>query len=161
MSPKEKLNLRLQKGFHICVGLDSDINKIPKHLRNNENAILNFNKSIIESTYDIAAAFKINFAFYEKDGDKGFELLSKTLQLIPNDILVIGDAKRGDIGNTSLMYAQSMFEHFKLDASTLSPYMGYDSLSPFIDYQENIHFILALTSNPGSFDFEKLEFVIF
>jgi len=157
MSPKEKLNLRLQKGFHICVGLDSDINKIPKHLRNNENAILNFNKSIIESTYDIAAAFKLNFAFYEKDGDKGFELLSKTLQLIPNDILVIGDAKRGDIGNTSLMYAQSMFEHFKLDASTLSPYMGYDSLSPFIDYHQNIHFILALTSNPGSFDFEKLE----
>lgn len=157
MSPKEKLNSRLQSGFHICVGLDTDINKIPSHLRNSENAVLNFNKAIIDSTYDIAAAFKINFAFYEKEGPKGFDLLSKTLSLIPDDILVIGDAKRGDIGNTSLMYAQSMFEHFKLDASTLSPYMGYDSLSPFIDYKENIHFVLALTSNPGSFDFEKLE----
>ena len=84
-------------------------------------------------------------------------MLSKTLSLIPEDILVIGDAKRGDIGNTSQMYAQAMFEHFKLDSSTLNPYMGYDSLSPFIDYTENIHFILALTSNPGSLDFEKLE----
>ncbi|MBU0475187.1 MAG: orotidine-5'-phosphate decarboxylase [Bacteroidetes bacterium] len=157
MSPKEKLNSKLQKGFHICVGLDTDINKIPPHLRNNENAILDFNKAIIDNTHDIAAAYKINFAFYEKEGQKGFSLLSKTLRLIPDNILVIGDAKRGDIGNTSSMYAQSMFEHFKLDSSTLNPYMGYDSLSPFIDYRENIHFILALTSNPGSFDFEKLE----
>lgn len=157
MNAIEKINNRLEKDYHICVGLDSDINKIPEHLRNEDDAILKFNKAIIESTSDIAAAFKINFAFYEKEGAKGMELLSRTLKLIPNDVLVIGDAKRGDIGNTSQMYAQSMFEHYKLDASTLSPYMGHDSLSPFIDYVENIHFILALTSNPGSYDFEKLD----
>ena len=159
MNAIEKISNRLEKGYHICVGLDSDINKIPEFLRNNDDAILKFNKSIIESTSDIAVAFKINFAFYEKEGAKGMELLSRTLELIPDDVLVIGDAKRGDIGNTSLMYAQSMFEHYKIDASTLSPYMGYDSLSPFIDYSENIHFILALTSNPGSHDFEKLDLV--
>jgi len=157
MNAIEKITNRLEKGFHICVGLDSDINKIPEYLRSEENAVLKFNKAIIESTSDIAAAFKINFAFYEKEGSKGMELLSRTLELIPDDVLVIGDAKRGDIGNTSKMYAQSMFEHYNLDASTLSPYMGHDSLSPFIDYSKNIHFILALTSNPGSFDFEKLD----
>ncbi len=84
-------------------------------------------------------------------------MLARTLELIPDDILVVGDAKRGDIGNTSKMYARSLFDHFKLDASTLSPYMGKDSLSPFLDYTDKIHFILALTSNPGSHDFEKLE----
>ncbi len=157
MNAIEKINNRLEKGYHICVGLDSDVNKIPEHLRNEDDAILQFNKAIIKSTSDIAAAFKINFAFYEKEGAKGMELLSRTLELIPDDILVIGDAKRGDIGNTSQMYAQSMFDHYAIDASTLSPYMGHDSLSPFIDYSENIHFILALTSNPGSHDFEKLE----
>lgn len=156
MTPKEKLNTRLNKGFHICVGLDTDINKIPVHLRETKNAVLQFNKAIIERTSDIAVAYKINFAFYEREGDKGFEMLQRTLELIPEDVLVIGDAKRGDIGNTSQMYAQSIFEHFNVDASTLSPYMGYDSLSPFIDYTENINFILALTSNPGSHDFEKL-----
>ncbi len=159
MLPKEKLTARLQKGYHICVGLDTDINKIPPHLKNNEDAILNFNKAIIEQTNDIAVAYKINFAFYEKEGAKGMELLARTLKLIPEDVLVIGDAKRGDIGNTSLMYAQSLFEHYKIDASTLSPYMGEDSLSPFINYENNINFILALTSNPGSHDFEKLELV--
>jgi orotidine-5'-phosphate decarboxylase len=159
MLPKEKLVKRLNEGFHICVGLDSDINKIPLHLRDNPNSILDFNKAIIEQTNDIAAAYKINFAFYEKDGQKGFDLLSKTLEIIPKDVLVIGDAKRGDIGNTSNMYAQSMFEHFNLDSTTLSPYMGFDSVSPFIKYTANISFILALTSNPGSKDFEKLELV--
>ncbi len=157
MNAIEKINSRLENGYHICVGLDSDINKIPKHLRSEDDAILKFNEAIIKSTSDIAAAFKINFAFYEKEGARGMELLSRTLELIPDDVLVIGDAKRGDIGNTSQMYAQSMFEHYRIGASTLSPYMGYDSLSPFIDYAENIHFILALTSNPGSHDFEKLD----
>ena len=159
MNSIEKISNRLEKGYHICVGLDSDVNKIPKFLRDSDDAILKFNKAIIENTSDIAAAFKINFAFYEKEGAKGMELLSRTLELIPDDVLVIGDAKRGDIGNTSLMYAQSMFEHYNLDASTLSPYMGYDSLAPFIDYSENIHFVLALTSNAGSHDFEKLDLV--
>ena len=159
MLPKEKLTARLEKGFHICVGLDTDVNKIPHHLLKSENPILEFNKAIIDKTHDIAAAYKINFAFYEKEGAKGMELLSRTLELIPKDVLVIGDAKRGDIGNTSQMYAQSLFDHYKIDASTLSPYMGKDSLSPFIDYADNINFILALTSNPGSHDFEKLDLV--
>ncbi len=156
MLPKEKLVTKLEKGFHICVGLDTDINKIPPHLKNTDDAIFKFNKAIIEQTFDIAAAYKINFAFYEKAGAKGMELLARTLKIIPEDVLVIGDAKRGDIGNTSMMYAQSLFEHYKIDASTLSPYMGEDSLSPFINYSDNINFILALTSNPGSHDFEKL-----
>jgi len=157
MLSENKIIKKLNAGFHICVGLDTDRRKIPVYLQNDDDGIYKFNKAIIETTKDIAAAYKINFAFYEKEGAKGFEMLSKTLKLIPSDVSIIGDAKRGDIGNTSLMYAQSMFEHFKIDASTLNPYMGYDSLAPFINYSDKIHFILALTSNPGSHDFEKLE----
>lgn len=157
MKAQEKLLNRLNKGLHICVGLDTDKNKIPKHLSADKNGVLEFNKAIIETTNEYAAAYKINFAFYEEAGAEGMEMLARTLELIPYDILVIGDAKRGDIGNTSKMYARSLFDHFKLDASTLSPYMGEDSLSPFLDYTDKIHFILALTSNPGSHDFEKLE----
>ena len=159
MLPSKKLKSRFKEGYHICVGLDSDISKIPSFLRNKKDTILEFNKAIISETYDIAAAFKINLAFYEKDGERGLEALSKTLELIPDDVFVIGDAKRGDIGNTSMMYAESLFEHFKFDSTTLSPYMGYDSLKPFIDFKNSISFILALTSNPGSHDIEKLELV--
>ncbi len=157
MRAQEKLQNRLSRDFHICVGLDTDKNKIPKHLSPDKNGVLEFNKAIIDATSDYAAAYKINFAFYEEAGAEGMEMLARTLEIIPNDILVIGDAKRGDIGNTSKMYAKSLFDHFKLDASTLSPYMGEDSLSPFLHYTDKIHFILALTSNPGSHDFEKLE----
>ncbi|NOX66013.1 MAG: orotidine-5'-phosphate decarboxylase [Chlorobi bacterium] len=157
MKAQEKLQNRLNKGLHICVGLDTDKNKIPKHLTADKNGVLEFNKAIIDETSEYAAAYKINFAFYEEAGAEGMEMLARTLELIPDDILVIGDAKRGDIGNTSKMYARSLFDHFNLDASTLSPYMGEDSLSPFLDYTDKIHFILALTSNPGSHDFEKLE----
>lgn len=157
MKAQEKLQNRLSKDLHICVGLDTDKNKIPKHLSPDKIGVLEFNKAIIDATSDFAAAYKINFAFYEEAGAEGMEMLARTLEIIPEDILVIGDAKRGDIGNTSKMYAKSLFDHYKLDASTLSPYMGEDSLSPFLDYTEKIHFILALTSNPGSHDFEKLE----
>lgn len=157
MRAQEKLQNRLSRDFHICVGLDTDKNKIPKHLSPDKNGVLEFNKAIIDATSDYAAAYKINFAFYEEAGAEGMEMLARTLEIIPKDILVIGDAKRGDIGNTSKMYAKSLFDHFKLDASTLSPYMGEDSLSPFLNYTDKIHFILALTSNPGSHDFEKLE----
>ncbi|MEN8191653.1 MAG: orotidine-5'-phosphate decarboxylase [Bacteroidota bacterium] len=157
MKAQEKLKNRLNKDLHICVGLDTDKNKIPQHLSANDDGVFEFNKAIINETYNYAAAYKINFAFYEEAGARGMEMLLKTLEYIPNDILVIGDAKRGDIGNTSKMYAKSLFDHFNLDASTLSPYMGKDSLSPFLEYTNKIHFILALTSNPGSFDFEKLE----
>ena len=157
MNAQEKLQNRLQKDLHICVGLDTDKNKIPRHLNADKNGVLEFNKAIITETSEYAAAYKINFAFYEEAGAEGMEMLARTLELIPDDILVIGDAKRGDIGNTSKMYARSLFDHFNLDASTLSPYMGKDSLSPFLEYTDKIHFILALTSNPGSHDFEKLE----
>ncbi len=153
----EKLILKNNEFKFICVGLDTDINKIPAHIKNYKNPILEFNKQIIESTKDITAAYKINFAFYEKDGKSGFENLEKTFSLIPDDILVIADAKRGDIGNTSKMYAQSVFEYFKCDAITVNPYMGTDSIMPFLEYAEKLIFILALTSNPGSGDFEKLE----
>jgi len=157
MNAQEKLQNRLQKDLHICVGLDTDKNKIPRHLNADKNGVLEFNKAIITETSEYTAAYKINFAFYEEAGAEGMEMLARTLELIPDDILVIGDAKRGDIGNTSKMYARSLFDHFNLDASTLSPYMGKDSLSPFLEYTDKIHFILALTSNPGSHDFEKLE----
>lgn len=156
MNSIEKLNVRLEKGFHICVGLDTDINKIPKHLLSETDPVYEFNKIIIENTKDIAACYKINLAFYEADGTAGFEALEKTLKLIPDDVLVIGDAKRGDIGNTSEMYAKSIFDHFNFDSITLHPYMGEDSLSPFIKYSDKLNFILVLTSNPGSKDFEKL-----
>lgn len=152
----EKLKSKCEKGFHICVGLDTDINKIPKHLLKNPNPVYEFNKIIIESTAEEAAAYKINFAFYERDGLKGIENILKTLELIPKDILTIADAKRGDIGNTSKMYAESIFDHFNFDSVTLHPYMGSDSIDPFINYSNKLNFVLALTSNNGSADFEKL-----
>lgn len=155
MTALEKLNIANNSGKFICVGLDTDINKIPKYLLNIENPILEFNKIIIEKTKDVSAAYKINFAFYETMGAKGFEILKSTIELIPNNILIIGDAKRGDIGNTSEMYAKSLFEYFNCDASTLHPYMGYDSISPFLEYNNKLNFILTLTSNKSSEDFEK------
>ena len=152
----EKLNSKFENGFHICVGLDTDINKIPKHLLNQPNPVYEFNKIIIENTAEHAAAYKINFAFYERDGIKGIENILKTLELIPEDVLKIADAKRGDIGNTSQMYAESIFEYYNFDSVTLHPYMGYDSLNPFLSYSDKLNFVLALTSNRGSADFEKL-----
>ncbi len=156
ISAASKLESKTQQGLHICVGLDSDTKKIPSHFTSGKNSLLEFNKIVIENTYKDAAAYKINFAFYEKYGAEGFDIISKTVELIPNDILTIADAKRGDIGNTSQMYAQSIFEHFSFDAVTLHPYMGYDSLSPFLEYKNKINFVLALTSNSGSSDFEKV-----
>jgi len=155
MKAKEKLIKRSAKGYHICVGLDTDINKIPKHLLTYADPVFEFNKRIIEATSSSAAAYKINFAFYETYGSKGFDSLKKTIELIPADVLTIGDAKRGDIGNTSQMYASSVFEHFGFDAITLHPYMGKDSLQPFMDYDDKLNFVLALTSNQGAYDFEK------
>jgi orotidine-5'-phosphate decarboxylase len=155
MTAIEKLKNKTIAGKHICVGLDTDINKIPKHLLGDADPIFEFNKIIIENTVSCACAYKLNFAFYEKNGTKGIESIYKTLELIPPDILTIADAKRGDIGNTSEMYAQSIYDHFHFDSVTLHPYMGFDSLSPFLNYKDKINFILALTSNNGSLDFEK------
>ncbi|HEX2867532.1 MAG TPA: orotidine-5'-phosphate decarboxylase [Ignavibacteriales bacterium] len=157
MTSQEKLQKKLNEGKHITVGLDTDIKKIPKHLLSEKDPVLKFNEIIIENTSQFASSYKLNLAFYEKEGSRGLELLQKTLELIPKDILTIGDAKRGDIGNTSQMYAQSIFEHFKFDSVTLHPYMGFDSVEPFLQYEERLSFMLALTSNPGSKDFEKLE----
>lgn len=157
MNAIEKLKNRTDKGYHICVGLDTDINKIPKHLLTFEDPVFEFNKRIINATSETAAAYKINFAFYETYGSKGFESLKKTIALLPEDVLTIGDAKRGDIGNTSQMYASSVFDHFGFDSITLHPYMGSDSLKPFLDYSGKLNFILVLTSNPGAADFEKLK----
>lgn len=157
MNAFEKLTYQNSKSKFICVGLDPDLQKIPKHLLFAEDPIYEFNKVIIEETAELAAAYKLNFAFYENDGINGFETLLKTIKLIPSDVLIIGDAKRGDIGNTSKMYAHSIFDYFKCDAVTLHPYMGNDSINPFLEYQDKLNFILALTSNPGAEDFEKLK----
>lgn len=157
MNANEKLRVKLNSGLHVCVGLDADIERIPKHLLSNPEPILEFNRIIIERTGKHAAAYKINFAFYEKYGSRGFDIIEQTLKYIPNDILTIADAKRGDIGNTSQMYAKAVFDELKFDSITLHPYMGFDSLQPFLDYKEKINFILALTSNKGAEDFEKLE----
>lgn len=157
MNAVDKLITKFNKGLHICVGLDSDLNKIPKHLLEETEPILKFNKAIINATKKYAAAYKLNLAFYEKDGIEGLRTLEKTVSEIPDDVLIIGDAKRGDIGNTSQMYASSLFDYFNFDASTLHPYMGRDSLQPFLDYTDKLNFVLVLTSNPGSADFEKLK----
>lgn len=156
MTAQQKLAQNTSKGFHIAVGLDPDINKIPAHLHSEPDPILAFSKRIIDSTASFSAAYKLNFAFFEKNGAAGIETLQKTIEHIPNDKLIIADAKRGDIGNTSQMYADSIFGHFGADAVTLHPYMGYDSVEPFLAFEDKISFILALTSNKGSADFEKL-----
>jgi orotidine-5'-phosphate decarboxylase len=157
MKAVEKLAYQNSKNRFICVGLDPDLQKIPNHLLNSADPIFEFNKAIIEETIEYAAAYKLNFAFYENEGIKGFETLLKTIQLIPSDVLIIGDAKRGDIGNTSKMYAHSVFDYFNCDAVTLHPYMGYDSINPFLEYSDKLNFVLALTSNKGAEDFEKLK----
>ncbi|PKL82619.1 MAG: orotidine-5'-phosphate decarboxylase [Ignavibacteriae bacterium HGW-Ignavibacteriae-3] len=155
MTAQDKLSVRISKKNHVCVGLDTDIKKIPRHLLGGPDPLLEFNKIIIENTVESAAAYKINFAFYEKNGSAGFDTIMRTLEIIPQEILTIADAKRGDIGNTSKMYAESVYDYFKFDSVTLHPYMGFDSISPFLEHSGKINFILALTSNSGSVDFEK------
>jgi len=141
----------------ICVGLDSDLNKIPEHLHSNDNPILEFNKQIIDATSDLCVAYKPNLAFYECLGSQGWETLKATIAVVPNNVPVIVDAKRGDIGNTSRMYAQAIFDYLGGDAITLTPYLGEDSLAPFFEYKDKFAFVLALTSNPSSQDFQLLE----
>jgi orotidine-5'-phosphate decarboxylase len=158
MNAFEKLTGILNKTrSYLCVGLDSEFAKLPPNLRKNPHGIFEFNRRIIEATSDFASAYKINFAFYEEFGSAGFDILHKTIDLIPENIFTIGDAKRGDIGNTSRLYAKSVFEYFRLDSITVSPYMGFDSISPFLEYTDKMVFVLALTSNKGSADFQRLE----
>lgn len=144
-----------QKQSMLCVGLDPDISKIPKFLLDFEDPIFEFNKRIIDATKPFAIAYKPNFAFYEALGSKGWDTLYKTAQYLPKETFNIADAKRGDIGNTSKMYAKAVFEEMGFDAITLSPYMGIDSIEPFLEYEDKFSILLALTSNAGSSDFQK------
>jgi orotidine-5'-phosphate decarboxylase len=148
-----------QKRSYLCVGLDTDITKIPKHLRSHPNAVFEFNKQIIDATKDLCVTYKINTAFYEALGLKGWEALEQTVNYIPKDIFTIADAKRGDIGNTSAQYAKAFFETLNFDAITVAPYMGEDSVKPFLEYDNKWTIVLGLTSNAGSKDFEQLNVV--
>jgi len=143
-----------KKKTYLCIGLDTDLNKIPRHLQTHPNAIFEFNKQIIDATKDFCVAYKINTAFYEAVGAKGWEMLEKTESYIPSTHFKIADAKRGDIGNTSSQYAKAFFETMNFDGITVAPYMGEDSVKPFLEYQNKWTIVLGLTSNPGSSDFE-------
>ncbi len=152
-------NIRRKRSF-LCVGLDTDIRKIPAHMADKEDAIFLFNKAIIDATAPYCVAYKPNLAFYESLGVEGWIALEKTLRYLKTDFpdqFVIADAKRGDIGNTSAMYARSFFEHLDVDAITVAPYMGEDSVTPFLGYDGKWVILLALTSNKGSHDFQLIE----
>ncbi|GAB4128784.1 MAG: orotidine-5'-phosphate decarboxylase [Raineya sp.] len=144
-----------QKNSCLCVGLDPDLQKIPPHLLSEKDPIFEFNKQIIDATYPFAIAYKPNVAFYEALGAKGWETLQKTAEYLPKDTFNIADAKRGDIGNTSAMYAKAFFEQMNFDALTVAPYMGEDSIRPFLAFPNKWVILLALTSNTGSIDFEQ------
>jgi len=144
-----------QKSSCLCVGLDPDLQKIPKHLLSEKNPIFEFNKQIIDATYPFAVAYKPNVAFYEALGTKGWETLYKTAEYLPKDTFKIADAKRGDVGNTSKMYAKAFFEEMNFDAITVNPYMGEDCVKPFLEFAGKWVILLALTSNAGSQDFEQ------
>jgi len=156
MNSIEKFYNNISNNKHICVGLDTDIFKIPKFLLKYEDPIFEFNKIIVDTTIDLASAYKLNLAFYEQSGIQGLKSLKKSIEYIGDRSFIIGDAKRGDIGNTSEMYAKALFTHLKMDASTINPYMGYDSIEPFLRFEDKLNFILVLTSNNGANDFEKL-----
>lgn len=146
-------NIQSSRSF-LCVGLDTDIDRIPKHLKEKQDPIFEFNKAIIDATKDYCVAYKPNIAFYECLGPKGWETLKKTVDYIPKNKFTIADAKRGDIGNTSKYYAKTFFEYLDFDAVTIAPYMGEDSITPFLEYKDKWVIILALTSNKGALDFQ-------
>lgn len=146
-----------QKKSYLCVGLDTDITKIPQHLLTGTDPVFTFNKAIIDATRDLCVAYKINTAFYEALGVKGWEAMEKTVRYIGDDHFTIADAKRGDIGNTSDQYAKAFFEMLPFDSITVAPYMGRDSVKPFLQYKGKWAIVLGLTSNEGSNDFQKLE----
>jgi len=154
MTKQELFGHILKKKSYLCVGLDTDIKKIPRHLLGLPDPVFEFNKIIIDATADYCIAYKPNTAFYEALGSKGWESLQKTLEYIPKEIFSIADAKRGDIGNTSGLYARAFFETLNFDAVTVAPYMGEDSVKPFLDFKNKWVILLALTSNAGSKDFQ-------
>src|SRR5258706_1819558 len=143
-----------QKRSYLCVGLDTDITKIPGHLLSEPDPVFSFNKAIIDATKNLCVAYKINTALYEALGVKGWGAMEKTVNYIGNDHFKIADAKRGDIGNTSSQYAKAFFENMPFDAITVAPYMGEDSIKPFLEYKDKWAIVLGLTSNAGAKDFE-------
>ena len=159
MTRKQLIQQIQLKKSYLCVGLDTDLTKIPKHLQSHPDAVFEFNKQIIDATQDLCVAYKINTAFYEAMGLKGWEAMEKTVNYIPKDQFIIADAKRGDIGNTSSQYAKAFFETMNFDAITVAPYMGEDSVKPFLEFENKWAIVLGLTSNAGSKDFEQLRLV--
>ena len=159
MTTQQLINQIQEKKSFLCVGLDVDLNKIPKHLLELEDPIFEFNKAIIDATHDLCVSYKPNIAFFEAYGLKGWMSLQKTIYYINEnypEIFTIADAKRGDIGNTSSMYAKAFFEDLNFDSVTVAPYMGKDSVEPFLAFESKHTIMLALTSNEGAFDFQTL-----
>lgn len=157
MTTTELINQIRKKKSFLCIGLDVDLNKIPQHLLKEEDPIFAFNKAIIDATHHLCVAYKPNTAFYEAYGLKGWKALEKTINYLNEkhpEIFTIADAKRGDIGNTSTMYAQAFFEDLAFDSVTVAPYMGKDSVEPFLAFENKHTILLALTSNAGAFDFQ-------
>lgn len=157
MTTQELVKQIHKKKSFLCIGLDVDLNKIPKHLLEEEDPIFSFNKAIIDATHHLCVAYKPNTAFYEAYGIKGWKALEKTINYLNEnhpEIFTIADAKRGDIGNTSTMYAQAFFEDLAFDSVTVAPYMGKDSVEPFLAFENKHTILLALTSNQGAFDFQ-------
>jgi orotidine-5'-phosphate decarboxylase len=148
--------IRKKRSF-LCIGLDTDIAKIPPHLYGYPDPVLEFNQQIIEATHDLCVAYKPNTAFYESRGFEGWVSLERTMQEVPKDVFMIADAKRGDIGNTSSMYAKGFFDQMNFDAITLSPYMGSDSVTPYFRFADKWVVLLALTSNEGAQDVQMIE----
>jgi orotidine-5'-phosphate decarboxylase len=154
MTRQELIETIREKRSYLCVGLDTDPVKIPAHLRGSKHAVVEFNKAIIEATKDLCVSYKINTAFYEAQGKAGWAAMEDTLTHIPKTHFTIADAKRGDIGNTSDQYARAFFETLAFDAITVAPYMGEDSIRPFLAYENKWTIVLGLTSNAGAKDFE-------
>jgi len=157
MTTQQLIDQIKKKKSFLCVGLDVDLNKIPQHLLQTEDPIFEFNKAIIDATHHLCVAYKPNIAFFEAYGLKGWQALEKTINYINKnhpEIFTIADAKRGDIGNTSTMYAKAFFEDLAFDSVTIAPYMGKDSVEPFLAFKDKHTILLALTSNQGAFDFQ-------
>ena len=157
MTRQELFQQILDKKSYLCVGLDTDLSLIPKHLLDSDDPIFEFNKAIIDATLDLCVAYKPNLAFYEALGLRGWLALEKTLdylQIVGNQHFIIADAKRGDLGNSAKMYAKAFFEHLNVDAVTVQPYQGHDAVEPFLTYKGHWAILLALTSNPGAADFQ-------
>lgn len=157
MNRQELIDQIRKKKSYLCVGLDTDFSKIPSHLQSDQDPVFEFNRRIIDATADYCVSYKPNLAFYEALGARGWDSLQKTIDYIPRTHFTIADAKRGDIGNTSTLYAKAFFESLKVDALTVAPYMGSDSVKPFLAFKDKWVILLVHTSNPGSADFQLLE----